>query len=339
MKNNINLIIQDKTPKERVDQFLAKKYSELSRTRIKNTIIDKNLKIKGKFIFDPSKKISPGDNLIFTIPEPKKTLIKPYDFKLNIVFEDKYLLVINKPAGISMHPGAGDYDKTLVNALVSYDKKNLSNINGETRPGIVHRIDKDTSGLVVIANHNSPKQIVVSGTSDAIIETIEKAKNKGARLALELKVSGAFHSPLMNPAKDALAKILDTINFKDPQYPVFNNVNCKPIISSNKIKNSLIEQLEKPVLWTKSIIEMKNFGVESFLEVDVFQLDIRNPVSLIAGRKFQLQPKDIIFIPPSEIVKWNRTISLLLPQTDLFNSYNPIIQDGVKGGSNTNLTE
>ena len=78
---------------------------------------------------------------------------------------------------------------------------------------------------------------------------------------------------------------------------------------------------------------------ESFLEVDVFQLDIRNPVSLIAGRKFQLQPKDIIFIPPSEIVKWNRTISLLLPQTDLFNSYNPIIQDGVKGGSNTNLTE
>ena len=78
---------------------------------------------------------------------------------------------------------------------------------------------------------------------------------------------------------------------------------------------------------------------ESFLEVDVFQLDIRNPVSLIAGRKFQLQPKDIIFIPPSEIVKWNRTISLLLPQTDLFNSYNPIIQDGVKSGSNTNLTE
>ena len=78
---------------------------------------------------------------------------------------------------------------------------------------------------------------------------------------------------------------------------------------------------------------------ESFLEVDIFQLDIRNPINLIAGRKFQLQPKDIIFVPPAEIVKWNRTISLLLPQTDLFNSYNPIIQDGVKGGSNTNLTE
>jgi len=77
----------------------------------------------------------------------------------------------------------------------------------------------------------------------------------------------------------------------------------------------------------------------SFLEVDVFQLDIRNPVNLIAGRKFMLQSKDIVFVPPTEIVKWNRTISLLLPQTDLFNSYNPIIQSGVKGGANANLTD
>ena len=71
----------------------------------------------------------------------------------------------------------------------------------------------------------------------------------------------------------------------------------------------------------------------AFLKIDIFQLDIRNPVNLIAGRKFMLQEKDIVFVPPSEIVKWNRTISLLLPQTDLFNSYNPIIQDGLASGS------
>ena len=76
----------------------------------------------------------------------------------------------------------------------------------------------------------------------------------------------------------------------------------------------------------------------SFLEVDIFQLNLKNPVNLIAGRKFKLQEKDIIFIPAAEIVKWNRVISLLLPQTDLFNSYNPIIQSGVKGGANANLT-
>ena len=72
--------------------------------------------------------------------------------------------------------------------------------------------------------------------------------------------------------------------------------------------------------------------------MDVFQLDIRDPINLVAGRKFMLQPKDIVFVPPTEIVKWNRTISLLLPQTDLFNSYNPIIQSGVKDGSNANIT-
>ena len=87
----------------------------------------------------------------------------------------------------------------------------------------------------------------------------------------------------------------------------------------------------------KTASDLKRF-FNSFLEIDVFQLDIRNPVNLIAGRKFMLHPKDIIFVPPTEIVKWNRTISLLLPQTDLFSSYNPIIQDGVKSGD-TNLTE
>ena len=76
----------------------------------------------------------------------------------------------------------------------------------------------------------------------------------------------------------------------------------------------------------------------TFLEVDVFQLDVRNPINLISGRKFMLQAKDIIFVPPTEIVKWNRTISLLLPQTDLFKSYNPLIQEGVKF-ENSNVTE
>jgi len=79
--------------------------------------------------------------------------------------------------------------------------------------------------------------------------------------------------------------------------------------------------------------------IDNFLKVKVYQLNIQNPVNLIAGRKFLLQPKDIVFIPPTDIVKWNRVISLLLPQTDLFSSYNPIIQSGVKSGSDSNLSE
>ncbi len=87
----------------------------------------------------------------------------------------------------------------------------------------------------------------------------------------------------------------------------------------------------------KVYVIRENF--KKFLSVDVYQLNIKNPINLIAGSKFYLHPKDIVFIPPSPIVKWNRTISLLLPQTDLFNSYNPIIQDGVKQGANIDQTE
>ena len=93
--------------------------------------------------------------LILEIVEPKKqAFLKPYNFKLNIIYEDEDLIVIDKPSGISMHPGPGNYDNTIVNALMNYDGKNLSNIGDELRPGIVHRIDKDTSGLIVIAKNN-----------------------------------------------------------------------------------------------------------------------------------------------------------------------------------------
>jgi len=92
--------------------------------------------------------------VVLQIPEPTETSLKPYDFKLEIVHEDKDLLVINKPAGIIMHPGAGNYDQTIVNALMHYNKDALSTIGDELRPGIVHRIDKDTSGLIVIAKNN-----------------------------------------------------------------------------------------------------------------------------------------------------------------------------------------
>ena len=154
MEKKINLIVKDKDKNLRVDVFINKKENNISRTRIKNLILNKKLKLNHKILEDPSKKISTDDVLELTVPEPKKTSLKPYKYKLDITYEDEDLIVINKPAGIIMHPGAGNFDNTIVNALINYDKNSLSNIGDELRPGIVHRIDKNTSGLVVIAKNN-----------------------------------------------------------------------------------------------------------------------------------------------------------------------------------------
>jgi len=154
MEKKINLIVKENDKNLRVDVFINKNASDLSRTRVKNLILDKRLKLNNKITIDPSKKISNGDIINLTIPEPKKTSLKPYKYKLDIIYEDNDLIILNKPAGIVMHPGAGNYDNTIVNALINYKKNSLSSIGDELRPGIVHRIDKNTSGLVVIAKNN-----------------------------------------------------------------------------------------------------------------------------------------------------------------------------------------
>ena len=154
MEKKINLIVNKFENDLRIDIFVKKRENIISRTRIKNLILDSKLRINKQIITDPSKKISLNDRVELIMPEPKKASLKPYKFNLDIVFEDKDLIVLNKPAGIVMHPGAGNFDNTIVNALMNYNKNSLSNIGDELRPGIVHRIDKNTSGLVVIAKNN-----------------------------------------------------------------------------------------------------------------------------------------------------------------------------------------
>jgi len=154
MKNIINIIVKDEENGSRIDSFISKKEKKLSRTRIKNLILQKNLKLNNILVINPSQKVVNGDKINLSIPEPIKASLKPYKFKINIVYEDNDVLVLNKPAGIVMHPGAGNYENTIVNALVNHCGKKLSNIGGELRPGIVHRIDKDTSGLIVVAKND-----------------------------------------------------------------------------------------------------------------------------------------------------------------------------------------
>ena len=154
MNKIINLIVDENNQNKRVDVFLSKYEKKISRTKIKNLIEKGYLEINNLKVLEPSKKINIKDKIKLEVPELKKLEIKPYKYKLDIIYEDNDVMVINKPAGLVVHPGAGNFDNTLVNALINYDKKNLSSINGELRPGIVHRLDKDTSGVIIVAKNN-----------------------------------------------------------------------------------------------------------------------------------------------------------------------------------------
>ncbi len=236
MSKVINFLVNSKENNQRIDIILNSKEKSLSRNRIKNLIINEKLKINGKIVNSPSKKVNLGDKLSLKISDPKVKSLKPYDFELKIVYEDEDLLIIDKPAGIIMHPGAGNYDNTIVNALINYNSKNLSNIGDELRPGIVHRIDKNTSGLIVIAKNNKAHedlsnqfsnhsiireyQLLIWGKlrpSTGRIETFIKRSSRNRQL---MEVS---HSK----GKKAITNYKTIKVFENKKIPTFSLVDCK----------------------------------------------------------------------------------------------------------------
>ena len=154
----------------RLDKFLAAKFNDITRTQIKKIIISKNLSINNKIVSSPSQKVRIGDKISFSISENKNEYIKPEKIKINIIYEDNDLIVLDKPSGIVVHPGAGNKSGTLVNGLVYHYNKNLSDLNGIYRPGIVHRIDKETSGLIVVAKNNFSHAKLAKQFSDHTIK-------------------------------------------------------------------------------------------------------------------------------------------------------------------------
>ena len=154
MNNTIKFLVKKVDNGERADIFLSKKINDLTRSFLKKLIKKNLLKINNKIINLPSIKLKTNDYLeIKLIHDQEKKLI-PKKIELDIIYEDKDILIINKQKGLVVHPGAGNFKNTLANALAYKYKNNLSNINGKLRPGIIHRIDKDTSGLLVIAKNN-----------------------------------------------------------------------------------------------------------------------------------------------------------------------------------------
>ncbi|WP_430410126.1 ACP S-malonyltransferase [Kordia sp.] len=132
---------------------------------------------------------------------------------------------------------------------------------------VVEKICSETPGIVVAANYNCPGQIVISGEIDAINTACETLKEAGARRALVLPVGGAFHSPLMEPAREELAAAIENTTFVNPNCPIYQNVTTTAIIDATEIKKNLISQLTAPVKWTQSIQQMITDGATSFTEV------------------------------------------------------------------------
>ena len=154
MDNTIKFSVDLKNSGKRLDIFLSDNINQFTRSYIKKLIENKRVKLNDKISLSPSAKVKYKDKIVTNIVIINEKNIIPKKINLEVVYEDRSILVINKPKGMVVHPGAGNYENTLVNALLFKYKKNLSDLNGALRPGIVHRIDKNTSGLLVVAKNN-----------------------------------------------------------------------------------------------------------------------------------------------------------------------------------------
>ena len=154
-KKTFNIIVPKNYQVSRIDKFLQLTLKEISRTKLQSFIIDGYVKVNNKKISETSKKIHQNDKIEVCIPPPKETIIKPNKIPLNILYDDEDIIIINKSPGVVVHPGAGNYEETIVNGLLFKYKNQLSSIGGKLRPGIVHRIDKDTSGVIVVAKNDN----------------------------------------------------------------------------------------------------------------------------------------------------------------------------------------
>lgn len=158
----------------RLDRFLADTHTDLSRSRLRQLLDAGAVTRGGETIRDANHRVKPGETYLIDVPQPAPATPQGEDIPLTVVYEDKDLIVIDKPAGLVVHPAAGNPDGTLVNALIAHCGASLSGVGGVARPGIVHRLDKDTSGLLVAAK---TERAMASLAKQFANHTIERAYN------------------------------------------------------------------------------------------------------------------------------------------------------------------
>lgn len=148
------LTVGDEDAGDRLDRYLSLKLTDLSRSRFKALVKEGHAAANGVKILEPNYRVKRGEEISIQIPQPEDPVPKPEEIELSVIFEDDDVIVIDKPAGMVVHPAAGNWSGTLVNALIAHCGQSLSGVGGVRRPGIVHRIDKETSGLMVVAKND-----------------------------------------------------------------------------------------------------------------------------------------------------------------------------------------
>jgi len=194
----------------RLDQWLARHLAGLSRSRLKRLIEQGSVRRNFEVLDTPSAKIRPGDRIAVEIPPPEAGNPKPENIPLTVVFEDEHLIVIDKPAGLVTHPGAGNWSGTLVNALLHHCGSSLSGIGGVVRPGIVHRLDKETSGLIVAAKTDAAHAGLRRQFDRHTIDRAYRAFVWGCPRPLTGTVDAALARHPHNRLKRAVAKPADS---------------------------------------------------------------------------------------------------------------------------------
>ena len=229
-KNTFNTIVPLNYNAYRIDKFLQSQINELSTTKLQSLIQDGQVAVNNKIIYNSAKKIYNNDRIEINFPPTKEILIKANNINLDILYEDDDLVIINKHPGIVVHPGAGNYEKTIVNGLIYKYQINLSSIAVKFTPGIVHRIDKDTSGVIVVAKndyaHANLSQQFSNHTIKRVYEALVWGSLKPQNGKIKEKISRSFKNRQLMMVRKEKGKLAIT-NYKTLK--IFHNTNLPKI--------------------------------------------------------------------------------------------------------------
>jgi 23S rRNA pseudouridine1911/1915/1917 synthase len=303
MNKTIEFLINKKNNGERLDIFLSKKIKNFTRSYIKKLIEKSNVRLNKTTITSASTKVKINDKIFVNIIEAENFKIIPKNIKLDIVYEDKDLLIINKPKGMVVHPGAGNFKDTLVNGLIYKYKNGLSDVNGSVRPGIVHRIDKETSGLLVVAKNNLSHSNLGKQFSDHSI----KRRYKCLAWGVVRPLNGRIETLISRNKKNRQLMTVSDVNGKKAitNYNTIKVFNIKDIPKISLIECELetgrTHQIRVHLKYKgTSLLGDKQYGKKS-IKFKKINKDFFNNLSALDGQA--LHAETLEFIHPTK-KKW-----------------------------------